>query len=85
MKKSKWDDKRLGHHRPIKDCRIPDQTHGEICLECNKCGRFNPITRRKRQMKKKYGIDYRRRQWSKGLFINNLFPRKWRHWGNYKK
>ncbi len=80
MIKSKWDDKRLGHYRPVKDCHIPDQTFNEICLECNKCGRFNSIARRKRKVKKEWGIEYRRIKWRTYFHI---FPPKWRHWQNY--
>lgn len=78
MIKSKWDKRKLGHYRPIKDCKIPEQTFGEICHECNKCGRFNSIARRKRKVKKEYGIDWR--------FIggNNKIFRGWKHWKNYK-
>lgn len=27
--------------RPVEDCQNPDETFGEICLQCNKRGRFN--------------------------------------------
>jgi hypothetical protein len=26
---------------PIKNCKSPELTYGEICVKCNKCGRFN--------------------------------------------
>jgi hypothetical protein len=43
MKKSKWDKRKLGHYRPIKDCKIPEQTHGEVCIECNDCNRWRKM------------------------------------------
>jgi len=58
MKKSKWNPSKLGHYRPLEDCRIPEETFMGICVECNKCGRFNSIARKKSRVKKKYGIDY---------------------------
>lgn len=53
MKQSKFDKKRIGHLRPIEDCRIPELTHGEICIECNRCGRFKPIAKKKKRVEKK--------------------------------
>ena len=29
-------------YAPIKDCKQGKWTFGEICVQCNKCGRFNP-------------------------------------------
>jgi hypothetical protein len=26
---------------PVKNCKSPKETYGEICVQCNKCGRFN--------------------------------------------
>jgi len=78
MKKSKWNSKKLGHYRPLEDCRIPEETFMGICVECNKCHRFNSIARRKSRVKKKYGIDYRH--------IGKQFyplPREWRRWSTY--
>lgn len=43
MKQSKWDKNKLGHYRPIRKCKRLTKTFGEICLECNRCGRFNEI------------------------------------------
>jgi hypothetical protein len=77
MKQSKWDKRKLGHYRPVKDCKIPEQTFGEICHECNKCGRFNSIARRKRKVKKEYGIYYSMPKASYSVW------REWRHWQNY--
>ena len=28
-------------YRPTKDCTQGEFTYGEICIKCNKCGRFN--------------------------------------------
>lgn len=28
-------------YKPIKDCKHPEWTYGEICVKCNECGRFN--------------------------------------------
>jgi len=58
MKKSKLNSKKLGHYRPIENCQMKKYTYGEICIECNKCHRFNSIARRKSRIRKKYGIDY---------------------------
>lgn len=81
MKQSKWDSKKLGHFRPVKDCLMMEYTLGEVCIECNKCGRFNSIARRKRKVKKEYGIEYRRIKWRTYFHI---FPPKWRRWNKYK-
>ena len=26
---------------PVKNCKSPELTYGEICVKCNKCGRLN--------------------------------------------
>lgn len=28
-------------YAPVKNCKSPMETYGEICIKCNKCGRFN--------------------------------------------
>ena len=28
-------------YAPIEDCKSEYQTYGEICIKCNKCGRFD--------------------------------------------
>ena len=29
-------------YAPVKNCKSPIETYGEICAKCNKCHRFNP-------------------------------------------
>lgn len=78
MKQSKRNSKKLGHYRPLEKCKMLKFTYGEICLGCNKCGRFSPIARRKSRARKKYGIDYR---WM-GKPIG-FFSGKWERWKSY--
>lgn len=28
-------------YRPVQECDQVEFTYGEICIKCNKCGRFN--------------------------------------------
>lgn len=78
MKQSKRNSKKLGHYRPLEKCKMLKFTYGEICLGCNKCGRFSPIARRKSRARKKYGIDWR---YTRSKF--RFFPKKWKRWKSY--